>query len=271
MCGGCSETVEMAGLAMNNKTFCGCWLGALLLFGGWAVAWAQDPEPLKAMGLVVPYRQSELASRTDGVVAEILVEEGNEVKEGQVLARMESKKEELNYDYYKALVAKSSNDLVAADELFKDNILSKTDREQKAIEARLAETQCQISQESMDEKLIKAPYAGIFMRRFHERGEAIKALERYGEIVNIDKVYVVIYFDAAQLPRVKRGQRAEVQIPTQGDTVFPGTVEIVDPVVDPSSALFRIKVVVENSDHKIGTGTKGQVVLMEDAHASATK
>jgi multidrug resistance efflux pump len=109
------------------------------------------------------------------------------------------------------------------------------------------------------------------MRRFHERGEAIKALERYGEIVNIDKVYVVIYFDAAQLPRVKRGQRAEVQIPTQGDTVFPGTVEIVDPVVDPSSALFRIKVVVENSDHKIGTGTKGQVVLMEDAHASATK
>jgi hypothetical protein len=41
--------------------------------------------------------------------------------------------------------------------------------------------------------------------------------------------------------------------------------------VDPSSALFRIKVAVENSDHKIGTGTKGQVVLMEDAHASATK
>ena len=232
---------------------------------------ARAAEPLKATGMVLPYRQVELASNSDGVITELLLEEGGSVTQGQVLAQLEASPEVMESEYYKQLMGKRATDLAAAESLFNQKILSRTQWEERQIDAKLAETQYRMALQKLEGKSIKAPFPGLVLRLYKERGESIRSLERIAQLISIDKVYVVVYFEGAEIFRVKRGQQAQVTMPGYGQEVFPGAVEIVDPVVDPSSGVFRVKVLVENPDHRIRSGIKANVLLPEQAADVTTK
>jgi RND family efflux transporter MFP subunit len=225
--------------------------------------------PLQATGLVLPYRQVELASASEGVIVEIPVEEGAAVSAGQVLARLDAGRERTEVDYFRDLTAKRSNDLASAETLFNEKILSRTQWEEHRLEARLAETQYRNALQHIEDKSIKAPFAGLIVRLYKERGESIRTLERFAQVINLDKVYVVVYFDAAQIAQVRCGQTAQVSFPGIA-APRPGVVAIADPVVDPASSLFRVKVLVENPDHQIRTGVKAAVELTPVAVAPAS-
>jgi membrane fusion protein, multidrug efflux system len=229
-------------------------------------------EPMKATGTVLPYRQVELASSSEGVITGVPVREGSSVTQGQVLVQLDASRELMESEYYRELMNKRATDLKAAESLFNDKVLSRTQWEERQVDAKLAETQYRMALGKLDDRSIKSPFPGLALRIYKERGESIHNLERVAELISIDKLYVVVYFDGADILRVKPGQRAQVTIPIAGQEAFPGVVETVDPVVDPSSGVFRVKIVVDNPDHRIRSGVKANVVLGEDvANASKSK
>ena len=245
-------------------------LSALALGAG-LVGGASGAEPLKATGLVVPCRKVELAASNDGVVTEVMAKEGDEVVEGQVLVKLDAAREVLEAEYARLVMEKRAADFTAADMLYKEQILSQDQWQERRMDAKLAETQYQLAQQRVATKSIKAPFAGLVVRVFKERGESVHSLERLADLVSLERVNVTLYLEPASLLRVKAGQSAQVTIPAGGSQVFTGTVETVDPVVDPSSGLFRVKVVVDNAERRIRTGTKADVVLLEpSSHAGST-
>jgi membrane fusion protein, multidrug efflux system len=244
---------------------------AILLVLGGVVALLGRPgqaraEALQASGLVIPSRQVDVVAGSDGIVTAVLVKEGDVVAEGQVVARLDARREQLEADYARLVMEKRQADLAAVAMLFKENIVSKEQEQERQVEAKLAETQYQIAQQRLESKAIKAPFRGLVVRSFRERGESIRALERVITLANLDTVYVTLYFESAQLLRVHTNQQAQVTIPLAGAQPFAGTVETVDPVVDPASGTFRVKVVVDNSEHRIRTGVKAEVRLDEATH-----
>ena len=228
-------------------------------------------EPLRSTGMVVPYQQVELAASSDGVVMDILVKEGEWVVADQVLARLDSAREALEVDYSKAVLEKRLADLATAEMLFGEKIFSKNQVEERRIDAKLAETQYRLAQGKLQSRSIRAPFAGLVLRLYRQRGESIHSLERFSELADLSRVQITLYLEAANLLQVKPGQVAEVIIPLIRQEPFTGVVDIVDPVVDPSSGLFRVKVMVDNSDRQIRTGTKANVLLREQAADATTK
>jgi len=224
---------------------------------------ADAPQRLEATGLVMPFRKVDLAANSEGVIKEILVREGGAVTGGQVLARLDAAREKIEVEYTKLVMEKRESDGASAKDLFQQKILSKNQWEEKGIDAKVAETQYRLAQQALEAKEIKAPFAGLVVRLHKEQGESIRNLEPFAELVSLERVYVALYLEAPNLQRIKLGQHAEVNIPACGEQRFTGVVEIVDPVVDPASGLFRVKVAVENPDGRIRTGTKATVVLTE--------
>lgn len=226
-------------------------------------------EVLKAKGSIVPYRQAEVASSVDEVITEVLVEEGDKVEEGQLLAKLDDTTEVLECEYYQLQVEKKSSDLVAARLLYEEKILARIELDKKEIESKLAETQHRLAIQRLDDKSVRAPFAGLVTRVYKSRGESIEHLEPFVQIVDLKKVYVIVYFEARELLRVKRGQRAVVTIPLYEEDTFDGMVEIVDPVVVPASGLGRVKILIENTDGRIRSGIKAHVEIIEDgSHGS---
>jgi len=245
---------------------------AIWLLISMASSVAAAAEALKATGMVLPYRQVELATSTDGVVTDILLKEGNSATQGQVLVQLDASRELMEAEYNKQLMEKRDADRAAAKLLFDENVLSHTQWEEHQVDAKLAETEYRIALRKLDDKSIKAPFAGLVLRVYKECGDSVRNLERIAELISIDKVYVVVYFDGADLLRVKQGQRAQVTFPLAERAVFSGVVETVDPVVDPASGTFRVKVIVDNPDHRIRSGIKADVMLMDEiANATQSK
>ena len=222
-------------------------------------------EPVRSTGLVLPYQQVELAANSDGVVREILVKEGDVVTNGQVLAQLDSAREALEVDLSKAIMEKRVTDLTAAESLFNEKIFSKNQVEDRRIEAKVSETQYQLAQQRFQERSIHAPFAGLVLRLYKQRGASLRSLERFAEVADLSQVVVTLYLDAGNLRRVKKGQTAEVMIPLVGTNTFTGVVDMVDPVVDPLSGQFRAKVLVDNSAGEIRTGTRANVMIQESA------
>ena len=225
-------------------------------------------EPLHTTGLVLPYQQVDLAVALDGVVTDVLVKEGDAITNGQVIARLDSPRETLEVDYQKAILEKRIADLAAAESLFNEKIFSKNQLDERRIEAKLAETQYLLAQQTLQDRSIRAPLTGIVLHLHKQRGAVLHGgslhnLEHIADVADLSQVVVTLYLDAANLLRVKPGQVAEVTVPLLGAETFTGVVDVVDPVVDPASGQFRAKVVVNNPARKIRTGTRANVVIQE--------
>ena len=220
-------------------------------------------EPLRSSGLVLPYQQVELAANSDGVVREILVKEGATVTNGQVLAQLDATREALDVDLSRAIMEKRVADLAAAEALFNEKIFSKNQVDDRRLDAKVAETQHQAARQRLQDRSIRAPFAGLVLRLYKQRGASLHSLERFAEMADLSQVLVTLYLDAANLLRVQPGQTAAVTIPLVGPETFHGVVDMVDPVVDPASGQFRAKVLVDNSARKIRTGTRANVVIQE--------
>ncbi len=77
--------------------------------------------------------------------------------------------------------------------------------------------------------------------------------------MQLDRVHAVLYLDQEYLAVIQRDQAAEVRVPALGDRAFQGQVEVVDPVIDPASGLFRVKVVIDNPDLVLRPGSPATV------------
>ncbi len=232
----------------------------LALFAGLA-ARAEEVQ-----GLVLPFMQVSLSSPLQDIIREIPVKEGDDVKEGQVVAQMANEKEAIEMQQYEKMVEKRQFDAKGADALFQEKMGSKENMLQKQTDLQLAKLQHELARVKFEEKSVRAPMSGTVVKKYKESGESIDRVEKLLDIVNIDKVYIQFYVDPKLVFQVKIDQQIPVRFPILGNArTFNGTVSFVDPRIDAGSGLCRIKLLLENADHLIRPGMRG------DADFSAIK
>jgi RND family efflux transporter MFP subunit len=212
-------------------------------------------------GLLTPYREIKLAVESDGVIIETPVEEGDKVSRGQVLGRLDDRQAVLRERAFRAVSEKRQGDLASLKKLFNEKVASRNDVEKAQVEADTASAELESAKMELEKRHITSPIDGFILRRYKDVGESIQRLENYAELIDTSRVSVIVYLPAEHIHRVKEGNSAQVQIPLLRPEPFTGTVEMVDPVVDPGAGIFRAKIVVPNEDGSIVTGTRARVVI----------
>jgi membrane fusion protein (multidrug efflux system) len=119
-----------------------------------------------------------------------------------------------------------------------------------------ASIQLELSQVQLRERTVLSPLNGIVVKKYKEPGESVDRGEKLLDIVNIDQVYVQFYLDPKLMLVLKVEQPVTVRIPVLNDAQFTGKINFIDPRIDASSGLFRIKVLIENPDRKIKAGMR---------------
>jgi membrane fusion protein (multidrug efflux system) len=206
---------------------------------------------------VLPFKQVSISSPLQEIITEVTVEEGDKVKEGQVLVRLNSEKEELDSQQYAKLIERREFEAKGAETLFKEKMASRETALEKQTDLDLAKIQLQIARARLNEKSIKAPISGIIVKKYKESGEAVDRVEKLLDLIDIDKVYVQFYLDPKFLEAVKVDQKINVQFPSIGEGLkTDAIVSFIDPRLDAASGLFRVKLLLENGDHKIKSGMR---------------
>ncbi|MBL9208528.1 MAG: efflux RND transporter periplasmic adaptor subunit [Opitutaceae bacterium] len=211
--------------------------------------------------ILAPRQDPKLSSRAAGVVEKLHVPEGSMVSAGDPLISLDSQQEVAEVAQAQATLRaieaeheRATLELTRAEALFRDKILADKQYEEYRSNAVVvknrrdqAKAALDLAQARLDNRTLRSPIAGIYLKTSKSIGEAVERFETIASVVDVSALSLVVYCDASHLGLFTAGQTVSVQVLDLNDqnVTVPGTVQHVDPVIDAAFGTFRVVVEVK--------------------------
>jgi RND family efflux transporter MFP subunit len=264
-----------------------------------------DGAVLNASGYVVARRLATVSSKVTGRIAEVLFEEGAAVEEGQVLARLDDATARADHEVaVRSLEAArrslreievrladaqktlDRNRSLVERALVSRSVLDSSEAEVAALQARLAAAGAEVnvararvavSQQGLDDLLIRAPFAGVVISKDAQPGETVSPISAGGgftrtgiaTIVDMESREIEVDVNEAYINRVHDGQPVEAVLDAYPDWKVPGRVISIVPTADRQKATVRVRIGFEQLDPRILPDMGIKVRFLEDRAGSA--
>jgi RND family efflux transporter MFP subunit len=242
---------------------------------------------LDTSGYVVARRQATVSSKATGRVAEVLIEEGQRVERGEIIARLDSSNTSAALAEAQARLALAQADQdaarVAADDAYRQfhrnelqhasGLISSqafdgataaynSTRTNVAVKERavaVSRAQLVLAERNDEDMIIRAPFAGIVTVKAAQPGEIVSPLSAssgfartgIGTIVDMDSMEVEVDVSENFIARVQPGQAAVVRLNAYPDWEIPAATIAVIPTADRSKASVRVRVGLRLKDPRI--------------------
>jgi membrane fusion protein, multidrug efflux system len=238
---------------MNNLF--GKMLAILLPLWLLAPASVMGNPPEELDGLLEPNEKVAVSSQVPGILDEILVERGDRVQPGQVLARLKSGVEKAAVALAEARVDFGRRKAVRNEELYKKQLISNHEKDELETEIQLARLELREAEERLNLRTIASPIQGVVVERLHAPGDYVGE-DAILTVVGIDPLHVEVVVPVAQFGSIRKGMRAEVKPEAPVGGKYKATVVIVDQVVDAASGTFGVRLKLPNPKHRLPAGLK---------------
>ena len=233
------------------------------------------PVRLQAIGNVEAYTSVAVKSRVDGQIVEVHFREGQEVKKGEVLFRIDARPFEAAFRQSEAQALRdvASRDQAASQErryleLLEKNFVSKDAYAQYRTNAQTAEATARASQAALENAklnleytVIRSPIDGYVGRALLQAGNMVKANDTISLVVinQVKPVYVSFAIPEQQLTPVRDLMRknplvVEVAVPGAEKTIATGRIAFLDNAVDQTTGTIKVRAVFDNGDATLWPG-----------------
>lgn len=227
---------------------------------------------LPLSGSMSPVVQATVKSKVSGDVELVTVREGQDVREGEVIARIDTRNLQAQYDRELAAVEKARADLNLAtlnrdknrmlleQHYISQNTYESTESAYAASVAsfKLAEASARVVKVSLDDAVIRAPFTGTVAERLVEPGEKVSADSSIVTLVDLRQMLLEAAVPAAEIPSVRVGQTARFRVGGFGDREFTGEIQRINPVTTDGSRAIVIYIAVANADRALKGGMFAQ-------------
>jgi RND family efflux transporter MFP subunit len=262
---------------------------------------------LQATGYVTARRQATVSTQITGTLTQVLIEEGDHVKSGQIIARLEDSSlraglgvAQANIQAAQAQVAQLQAQLTQAsadarrqDELAARGMITRQAVEQARtvvatttaqLDARRREVdaaRAQLAQAKVnfDYSIVRAPFAGVVTVKAAQVGEIVSPLSAgggftrtgVGTIVDMDSLEVDVDVSEAYIGQVKPDMPAEAVLSAYPDWKIPAHVIAIVPAADRGKATVKVRVALEQKDPRIVPDMGVRVSFLGAKPATATQ
>lgn len=226
-------------------------------------------ETLHALGTVEAFERIKVATEIDALVLELPFEEGRLVQEGQPLALLNDRELSADARRAEALRDLAQLNFERFERLSKENIASSQDRDNAQATLKVAEANLRLSQARLAKARIVAPFSGVVGRRLVSPGAFLKAGDVITDLARVDRVKLTFNVPELYLAELKRGARVTLTTVAYPGKEFTGTVDFVDPILDPGTRSASLLAVIPNPRGELRPGMSADVtaVLAERPNA----
>jgi HlyD family secretion protein len=242
---------------------------------------------LTASGYVVARRKAVVSAKIQGRLAQLRVEEGSRVGNGETIARLESGDYEAQVQRARAALQRAQADLAEsqrqldlARRLTDEKIMS-TDQLQTAEsrarvnEAAVAQARAEVSfaQAQLANTVIRAPFAGTVVKKMAEVGESVAPIPpgvnistSSGAIValaDLDTLEVEVDVSESNVAKLSPDQPAEVTVEAFPDRKYRAVLRQVIPTADRTKATVQVKVTILEKDARLKPEMSAKVTFVE--------
>ena len=256
---------------------------------------------LQATGYVTARRQATVSAQITGTLVDVLIEEGERVEAGQVLAHLEDTAQkaalaqaqaglnaaQAQLVQFQAQLAQSRRDLKRAEELLDRKLVSmqsvevaRTQVDTQAAQVESQRRQVEVAragvagaQVQLDYCTVRAPFAGVVIAKAAQPGEIVSPLSAgggftrtgVGTIVDMDSLEIDVDVNEAYIGRVKSAMPAEAVLDAYPDWKIPAHVIAIVPAADRGKATVKVRVALDQKDPRIVPDMGVRVSFLEQA------
>jgi RND family efflux transporter MFP subunit len=270
-----------------------------------ASAASAGPSLLDASGYIVARRRATVSSKVTGKVVKVMLEEGQRVEAGQVIATLDDSNWRAALDQSKAQLQQAEANVQSAQTAFDDAkpIFERSEKQkaaavisaqsfdeahaqfnvahnnlliaQRGLEA--ARTGVVVAQRSLEDTVIRAPFAGIVTEKSAQPGEMVSPISAgggftrtgIGTIVDMESLEVEVDVSENFINRVRPQQPVTIKLNAYPDWDIPGSVIAMIPTADRAKATVKVRIAIKQKDPRIIPEMGARVAFLSDNEPAA--
>ncbi len=209
---------------------------------------------------------AQVVAKVSGVVQELMVEEGNYVKSGDVLARLDGEILRVELARAEATLQRLEQNYKMKSALYDRDATSIDVYQQAKYEYEAQKAARDLVKLNMDYTEIKAPISGVVSERMIKVGNMVIANSAVFRITDFDPLLAVLFVPEREIGKLSVGQRTVIKVDALGEVEFTGTVDRISPVVDPRTGTIKVTIIVQDPSAQLKAGMFARASIVHDIH-----
>lgn len=214
---------------------------------------------IRISGLTEPDKRAVLATRAAGIVEQLPIKEGDQVKEGQTILVIGEEGHVAALELAQQMVKQREAELEAARRLAKTGTMPKLQLDNAVSAVAQAQSQLKAAQAESSRLTVIAPFDGLIDKVNLEVGSFAPQGTQIATLLSLDPVIVKGEVSERDLRFVKAGDKAEARM-VNGDMLH-GEVRYIGRESTPATRTFRVEIAIANPDDKVPAGMTSEIVL----------
>lgn len=196
-------------------------------------------------------RWVDVRARRSGQVIAISKEEGDPVREGTVMARLDADAAQISVAQREVAYSEAKQRYEREDALFQRNLGSKQSYENAKTQFESAKAQLEQAKLDLSYTAIRSPIQGIMTLRNIEVGNMVTNNQIVASVAKFDPLLARIQVTEKDFGKITVGQTARITVEAAPEREFTGTVKMISPVVDPESGTVKVTVEIPRTDKSL--------------------
>lgn len=213
-------------------------------------------------------QEALIVAKVRGILNEVLVEEGDRVKAGQVIAKIEDDQYRIEAERAKSIMDRLFNDYTRGKELFEKKAISVEEYQNKRFEYEAQKSAYELAQLNQAYTSIKSPLSGVISERLIKKGNMIGIDQNVYRVTDFDPLQAILYVPEHEMAKIRKNQPAEIKVDALPGKSFRAHVERISPIVDPTTGTFKVTVIIDEKNETLKPGMFGRVKIVYDTRLS---
>lgn len=219
--------------------------------------------PIKSSGRVTSSSEAKLSFKTGGIVEHIYVTEGQYVKKGQIIAKLNLSEITARVNQAKKSLEKTERDFNRIVNLYKEKVATLEQKQNLQTALDIAKDNYEIAKFNLKHSSITAPSNGKILKKFVEPNELVNAgtpIIYFGQSTNNWKIKVAL--SDVDLVKVNLNDSVDIKVDAYPNKTFKGKVSEIGQSANPLNGTFEIEIKIEDEKNLLVSGFIARVKII---------
>jgi len=208
-------------------------------------------------------------ARVPGEVVELLVEEGDRVRQGDVLARLDGERLRLEMLAARANLEQARKEFARYRDLAERGLVSESMFDGLKYDVDALQATYALAKLNFDYSSIRATISGVVSSRDIKLGQNVDANSVAFRITDTSELVAYMQIPQAELVKFSAGHRASLQIDSMPNAVFAATIARISPTIDVRNGTFKATAIMQNEDGYLVPGMFARFTIAYEKHQDA--
>lgn len=225
-------------------------------------------DTIEALGTTRANEAVQITPNVTEIVDELFFEDGDVVKTGQILVRLQQDEETAALKAAESRLDERKAAYARAQDLEKRQALSTATLEERQALLRQIEGEVEVIRSQIQDRVIRAPFDGVLGLREISVGALVRPGDLITTIDDLSRIKVDFAAPTVFLPVLRAGLEIEARAQAYPDQLFHGTVQTLNSRVDPSTRTVMVRAILPNDEGLLRPGLLLSVRLAEEARTA---